>query len=170
VATVPHLSSKTSTISSNFGLWTTIVKNGAPHLAVSGAGNDSSVARGGATAEVDSVAAVLRWEIEWEKERRNPARLAICTSALLSARDPALGKVFFYLKIYFVECPRSDTRQRILCRVPIDKHSTKICFNFFKKILVECPPTNTRQRMLCRVSSLTLGKVYVGDLLSNASA
>jgi hypothetical protein len=34
---------------------------------------------------------------------------------LTSARDLALGKDFFNLKIHFVECSVSGTRQRRLC-------------------------------------------------------
>jgi hypothetical protein len=47
-------------------------------------------------------------------------------TSLPSARDLALGKDFFNLKIFFAECPRPDTRQRCLCRVPSDKHSAKV--------------------------------------------
>jgi hypothetical protein len=34
----------------------------------------------------------------------------LCKCSLPSARDPALGKDFFNLKIYFAERPRSGTR------------------------------------------------------------
>jgi hypothetical protein len=80
-------------------------------------------------------------------------------SSLPSARDLALGKDFFFnLKIYFVECPVPGTRQRRLCRVPTDKHTTKSVFRVFenplpsaprltlgKDYFTECHPLGTRQ-------------------------
>jgi hypothetical protein len=42
------------------------------------------------------------------------------------------AKLFFNLKIHFVECPRSDTQESSLCRVPSNRHSTKIVLIFFK--------------------------------------
>jgi hypothetical protein len=66
---------------------------------------------------------------------------------LPSACDLALGKDFFNLKIYFAECPVSDTQQRppnkhsakLLFRVPTDKHLTKNVFRVLKKSLSSVP-------------------------------
>jgi hypothetical protein len=58
---------------------------------------------------------VMVRECESARERRLPA---LCTRALPSARDLALGKEFFFIfKISFAECQIGDTRQRSLCRV-----------------------------------------------------
>jgi hypothetical protein len=56
-----------------------------------------------------------------QRKKNNEGGLytTLCKCSLLSARDPALSKDFFNLKIYFVECPRSRTRQRRLYRVPL---------------------------------------------------
>jgi hypothetical protein len=63
-------------------------------------------------------------------------------------------RYFFNLKIHFVEYPGSDTRQRLLCRVPTDKHSTKNKFRVFKIYFVECPMSDTWHNMLCRMPFL----------------
>jgi hypothetical protein len=52
-----------------------------------------------------------------ERVRRKKNLPVLCTSALPSARDLALGKDFFNLKIRFAECQIGGTRQRRLCRV-----------------------------------------------------
>jgi hypothetical protein len=77
-------------------------------------------------------------------------------SALPSARDLSLGKDFFNLKIYFVECPESSTWQRFLYRVPADKHSTKSLL-IFKNIM--CLVSLTRHS-----TNYALLSVYLGHL------
>jgi hypothetical protein len=71
-------------------------------------------------------------------------------TSLPSARNLALGKGFFNLKIFFAECPVPGTRQRRLCRVPTDKHSANVCFRVF-------------ENSLSSVSRLTLGKAYFAE-------
>jgi hypothetical protein len=73
-----------------------------------------------------------------ESERRRRGRGLLSFTSLPSASDLALDKDFFNLKIYFVECPVSGTRQRRLYRVLTDKHSTNSVLGFLK--------------ILCRVS------------------
>jgi hypothetical protein len=86
-----------------------------------------------------------------ESERgEGEGRGLLSVASLPSARDLALGKDFFNLKIYFAECPVFGTRQRHLCRVPTDRYSAKNGFRVF----AECPTADTRQRSLCRVPSL----------------
>jgi hypothetical protein len=55
------------------------------------------------------------------------------------------SKIFLNFKMHFVECPRSDTRKSLLCRVPSGQQSVKIISLDF----VECPYVDTRQSMLC---------------------
>jgi hypothetical protein len=81
-----------------------------------------------------------------EEKKERPLGLLSSTS-LPSAHDLALGKDFFNFKIFFAECPVPGTRQRGLCRVPPDKHSTKVCFRVFE---------NTSPSVI----RLTLSKVY----------
>jgi hypothetical protein len=54
------------------------------------------------------------------------------------------------IQMYFAECQLVDTRQSMLCRVPVGWHSAKKC----KLIFAECHLGDTRQRLLCRVSSI----------------
>jgi hypothetical protein len=61
-----------------------------------------------------------------ERVRKKKSLPALCTRALLSARDRALDKDFFNLKIRLAECQIGGTRQRLLCRVFSGRHSTKI--------------------------------------------
>jgi hypothetical protein len=75
----------------------------------SGAGGGEARRRGG--------------DVGGEREAKRGRKLSLMS--LPSARDLALGKYFFNLKIYFVECPGSGIRQRPLCQVSTDKHSTK---------------------------------------------
>jgi hypothetical protein len=81
-----------------------------------------------------------------ESERRGRRRKEKCRLvyfySLPSARDLALGKVFFNFKIFFAECQIAGTWQRLLCRVSTDIHSAKMCSRFF----AECQPVDTRQR------------------------
>jgi hypothetical protein len=46
----------------------------------------------------------VRDRVREGKENKKTRWLGICTLALPGARDPTLSKVFFNLKIYFVEC------------------------------------------------------------------
>jgi hypothetical protein len=56
--------------------------------------------------------------VECEMRVREKEELtALCTRALPSARDLALGNDFFIFKISFAECQIGDTRQRLVCRV-----------------------------------------------------
>jgi hypothetical protein len=65
-----------------------------------------------------------------KNEVKKKASSCVCKETLPSVRHLALDKVIFNLKIYFVECPRSDTRQSALCRVLSNRHSTKIVLIF----------------------------------------
>jgi hypothetical protein len=90
-----------------------------------------------------------------EKRKKSEVNKKVCPGYVNRiCRVPMIWqseKLFFNLKIYFFECPRSDTRQSYLCRVPFDRHSTNIVL-IFLKYFAECPMTDTRQRMLYRVS------------------
>jgi hypothetical protein len=69
-----------------------------------------------------------RWRGRWSegmKGEEENRRGGICTQALPSTLIWHSAK-FFNLKIYFIECTESDTRQRTLCRVPPNKHSVKL--------------------------------------------
>jgi hypothetical protein len=57
-------------------------------------------------------AAAAARESEIERVRKKGFTL-VSKRSLPSARDLALGKVFFNFKIHFAECPRSGTRQRL---------------------------------------------------------
>jgi hypothetical protein len=94
----------------------------------------------------------VRESEENEKIRRRRGRDLLSFTSLPSARDLALGKDFFNLKIFFTECPVTGTRQRSLCRVPSNKHSTKVCFRVFENSLPS-------------VSRLTLGKAYLSSVI-----
>jgi hypothetical protein len=62
---------------------------------------------------------------------------------------------FFNFKIFFAECQITGTRQRLLCRVSTDRHSTKIC----SRVFVECHPSALgKEDSLPSVNQLTLGK------------
>jgi hypothetical protein len=52
--------------------------------------------------------------------------------------------------MYFAECQLVDTRQSMLCRVPVVWHSATKC----KLIFAECHLDDTRQRLLCRLSPI----------------
>jgi hypothetical protein len=53
-------------------------------------------------------------------------------------------------KIFFAECQIAGTRQRHLCRVATDRHSTKMCSRFF----AECPQKALGKDPLCRVPDI----------------
>jgi hypothetical protein len=74
-----------------------------------------------------------------ERESEEEALQALCTRSLPSARDLALGKVFFNFKIHFAECQISGTRQSCLCRVSPGRHSAKTLFPILQKFLCRVP-------------------------------
>jgi hypothetical protein len=75
------------------------------------------------------------------------ADLVISITSLPNARDLALGKDFFKFK-------------NILCRVPINKHSTKNVFSVFKKPLPSAPHLTLGRASFAKCFPWTLGKVY----------
>jgi hypothetical protein len=69
--------------------------------------------RGGSGAE-----AMARWAHGRAKQQGRGSRFGLSKCTLPSASDLALDKVFFLnKKLFFTECPGSDTQQRILYRV-----------------------------------------------------
>jgi hypothetical protein len=82
---------------------------------------------------------------ESERDVSEDAVTAIKTFFAECSRFGTWQRYFFILKNIFVECQITDTRQRVLCRVPNDKHSAQFILIFLK--------------IVCRVSGrATLGK------------